>query len=114
VVQGKDKGFVATHSLAESYAVLTRLPAPSRVPASIAWQLLENLLGSFSVISPGQKDYEKSLEESARNGVEGGRIYDTLLLAAAAKAGAERIYTFNVSHFQELASEELKKPIVAP
>ncbi len=74
VVQGKDKGFVATHSLAESYAVLTRLPAQSRVPASIAWQLLENLLGSFSVISPGQKDYEKSLEESARNGVEGGRI----------------------------------------
>ncbi len=114
VVQKKDAGFVATHSLAETYAVLTRLPAPNRVPASIAWPLLENLVENFSVISLGQKDYLKALEEGSRNGVEGGRIYDMLLLAAAAKAGVDRIYTFNVSHFHELASEGLKKRIVAP
>ncbi len=86
----------------------------SEVPTSIAWPLLENLVENFSVISLGQKDYLNALEESSRNGVERGRIYDMLLLAAAAKAGVDRIYTFNVSHFQELASEELKKRIVAP
>jgi hypothetical protein len=37
-----------------------------------------------------------------------------MLLAAAEKSGAERIYTFNVSHLQNMAEESLRKRIVAP
>jgi len=110
-----DSGFVAAHSLAESYAVLTRLPGGNQVAPGIAWQLIrENLIKSFSVVALTGSEYSKALEDAATNGVEGGRIYDALLLAAAAKSGADRIYTFNVSHFQSLADEALRKRIVAP
>ncbi len=42
-----------------------------------------------------------TLEQAAHLNVQGGRIYDALLLAAAIKSGAQRIYTFNVSHFSK-------------
>lgn len=112
---GTDEGYVAAHSLAESYAVLTRLPQGQQVPATVAWQLLkENVVKTFCVTALSPKDYARTLEEASANGVEGGRIYDALLLAAAAKSNAERIYTFNVSHFQNMAEEPMRKRIVAP
>jgi predicted nucleic acid-binding protein len=110
-----DEGLLAVHSLAESYAVLTRLPGADQVAPGVAWQLIhENAIKNFTLITLTPKEYSKTLEDAAANGVEGGRIYDVLLLAAAAKSGAERIYTFNVSHFQSSANEDLRKRILAP
>jgi predicted nucleic acid-binding protein len=115
VKAGRDEGLLAAHSLAETYAVLTRLPGANQVPTSVAWQLIhENAIKSFSIIALTHRDYSKALENAAANGVEGGRIYDALLLAAATKCGAERIYTFNVSHFQNIAGDDLRERIVAP
>ena len=110
-----DEGFLAAHSLAESYAVLTRLPGSNQVSPAVAWQLIhENAIKNFTLVTLTPKDYSKTLEEAASNGVEGGKVYDALLLAAAAKSGAERIYTFNVSHFQSIADQDVRKRIVAP
>ena len=79
------------------------------------WQLIkENVLGRFSVVSLHELDYAKALEQSVANGIEGGRVYDALLLAAAEKSGADRIYAFNVAQFREIVGEELRKRIVAP
>jgi predicted nucleic acid-binding protein len=101
--------------LAEVYAVLTRLPGGNQVPASVAWQLInENVVKNFSLVSLSARDYAKALESAAQNGVVGGQVYDALLLAAAGKSGAERIYTFNVNHFKNLADEALQKIITAP
>ncbi len=50
----------------------------------------------------------------ATAGVEGGKNYDALLLAAGRKSGADRIYTTNVRHFHSLADEELRARIMAP
>jgi predicted nucleic acid-binding protein len=52
--------------------------------------------------------------DAAAMGVEGGRTYDALLLAAAGKSGATRIYTLNVQHFHALAPDSLRTGIVAP
>ncbi|SPE52596.1 Ribonuclease VapC [Verrucomicrobia bacterium] len=115
VKAGRDDGFVAAHTLAETYAVLTRLPAGAQVPAGVAWQLIEeNLVKNFSVVALTPKDYARNLGTGVANGVVGGRIYDALLLAAAGKCGAERIYTFNVAHFQNLAADDLRQRIAAP
>ena len=112
---GSDEGFVALHSLAEMYAVLTRLPRIHHVPPGLAWQLInENVLKNFSLIALTPKEYAAFLEPAAFLGVEGGKIYDALLLAAAAKSCAQRIYTFNVRHFQDLANDDLRGRIVAP
>ena len=115
VKAGKDSGFVAAHSLAEAYSVLTRLPGGSRVAPTVAWQLIEeNVVKGFSIITLTAKEYSQTLATAAANGVEGGRTYDALLLSAAAKSGAERIYTLNARHFQGLATAELRPKIVSP
>ena len=115
VKAGQDEGFVATHSLAEAYAVLTRLPADNQVAPTVAWQLIsENVLKDFEIVGLTSREYADTLSNAAANGVEGGKTYDALLLAAAAKSGAERIYTTNVRHFQSLASDHLRALIAAP
>lgn len=112
---GTDEGWAATHSLAETYAVLTRLPGVSQVAPAMAWQLIsENILSDFSLVVLSAKEYSKALQQAAANQVHGGKIYDALLLAAAVKSGATRIYTFNVAHFQSLADENIRGRIVSP
>jgi predicted nucleic acid-binding protein len=112
---GRDDGFVAAHSLAEAYAVLTRLPGSNQVAPIVAWQLIiENVLKGFTVVHLTAKEYADTLTRVAQNGVEGGKTYDALLLAAAAKSGADRIYTTNVRHFQSLADEQMAARIAAP
>jgi hypothetical protein len=39
----------------------------------------------------------------AEQGVMGGAVYDAILLRCTEKAGAERVYTFNVADFRRLA-----------
>jgi predicted nucleic acid-binding protein len=115
VKAGSDEGFLCAHSLAECYAVLTRLPGANQVTPTVGWQLIhENAIKNFTLVALTPKDYSKALEWAATNGVDGGKIYDALLLRAAAKSGAQRIYTFNVGHFQSLAEDDLRKRIVAP
>jgi predicted nucleic acid-binding protein len=112
---GIDEGFVAAHSLAESYAVLTRLPGVNQVAPSVAWQLIsENVVKNFTVISLSARDYARTLEDGSLVNVQGGKIYDALLITAAIKSGAARIYTFNVSHFQSLVPRNIGSQIVAP
>jgi predicted nucleic acid-binding protein len=115
VKSGKDEGFVAAHTLAEAFAVLTRFPGVDQVAPSVAWQLIsENVLKDFHVVALSAKEYTDTLQAAAVEGVAGGRTYDALLLAAASKSGADRIYTVNVRHFQSLANDELRAKIVAP
>ncbi|HEY3914547.1 MAG TPA: PIN domain-containing protein [Verrucomicrobiae bacterium] len=110
-----DKGFVAAHSLAETYAVLTRLPGASQVPPGITWQLIsENIIKNFELVPLSAREYSRTIQHASSNDVRGGKIYDALLLAAAAKSGAQRIYTFNVAHFQTMAPQTLASQIVAP
>ena len=45
----------------------------------------------------------RSLSDGERRGVRGGAVYDWLHLAAARKAGAERVITLNLRDFQALA-----------
>src|SRR3954447_15261244 len=101
VKSGRDEGFVGAHSLAEAYAVLTRLPGSHQVAGLVAWQLVtENVLKDFTVVSLSSKEYIETLTRAAKEGIEGGKTYDALTLAAAAKSGVDRIYTTNVRHFQ--------------
>lgn len=115
VKAGQDQGFAASHSLAETYAVLTRLPGGEQVPPGMAWQLIsENVVKNFTLVTLSPKEYATTLEQAAADGVEGGQTYDSLLLAAAMKSGADRIYTLNTRHFQTLADDRTRSRIAAP
>lgn len=114
VLKGRDQGLVAAHGLMETYAVLTTLPVAPRIGPEVAKKLLvENVLPRFRAVALTAREYERVVVSVADDGVAGGAVYDALQLACARKAAAERIYTFNVAHFQRLAPE-LADRVAAP
>jgi predicted nucleic acid-binding protein len=112
---GAAKGFMGSHSIAEIYAVPTRLPLQPRVqPVEARRIIAENLLSHLEVVSLGPGDYVDVVDFMARAALPGARIYDALLLRAASKRNPDRIYTFNLEDFRLLAPPELQERIVVP
>ncbi|MFM7143382.1 MAG: PIN domain-containing protein [Alphaproteobacteria bacterium] len=106
VIEGHDIGIVAAHALAETYAVVTSLPLSPRIGPEAAHRLvLGNVIGRFEVVTLTVREYERLVDMLPEQGATGGAVYDALQIQCAAKAGAERIYTFNVSDFTRLAPD---------
>jgi len=115
VQDGKDEGFVAAHSLAEMYAILTKLPPPFRhSPEQALLSIEENVLKYFRISSLAGGDYATLLREAAVAGIQGGTIYDAILLASAGKANPDRIYTLNLKHFLAVAPRNLAAKLASP
>ena len=115
VAKGEDQGFIGVHSIAETYAALTRLPVQPRIHPSEAGRIIrENILKHFTLVPAGEAEYLQALTAVQDSGWVGAKIYDALLLACAARSGAERIYTFNLGDFRGLASAELQARICSP
>jgi hypothetical protein len=51
------------------------------------------------------EEYFAAIRQAADRGLTGGRIYDALLLACAAKCEARVIDTWNVKHFHAIAPD---------
>lgn len=107
-------GSMSQHGIAEFYAVMTALPLVPRVHPSEALRILEeNILPHCRPINLDPKDYVQLAQRMAAHDWKGGKFYDALHLRCAQKANADRIYTFNVKHFQQMAPE-LAGSICAP
>ena len=114
VTAGKDQGFISVHSIAEMYAALTRLPVQPRIhPAEAARIITDNILPHFETVSVGKKDYTEALRLVGDGGWGGAKIYDALLIGCAVRSGADRIYTFNLVDFRQIAPS-LEEKICAP
>jgi predicted nucleic acid-binding protein len=114
VLSAKDEGTVAAHGVAETYAVLTTLPVSPRIGPEVARRLItDNVVAHFQTIALTSREHERLIDGLAENGIAGGTTYDALQAACAEKAGASRLYTFNVGHFRRVAPH-LAKRIVAP
>lgn len=114
VLDGSDRGCVAAHALAETYAVLTSLPLTPRIGPESAQRLVSgNVVGRFDVVALTTREYERLVANLPERGAVGGALYDALQIECAVKAGAARIYTFNVSDFARLAPD-LSDRIAAP
>jgi len=115
VAAKQDKGFMGLHSIAEVSAALTRLPVQPRIhPVEAARIVTDNILPHFEVVSLGKEDYLEAMNTMASGGWIGAKIYDALLLRCAAKSAVERIYTFNLGDFKQLAPAGLQEKICAP
>jgi predicted nucleic acid-binding protein len=111
----KDEGFISGHSLAELYANLTRLPPPFRhSPEQALLSAEENVLKHFKISTLTGSDYTELIREAALTGIQGGTIYDAILLKCATKSEVERIYTFNQKHFQAVAPKKVASRICLP
>ena len=100
---GKIDFLVASHTLAELYAVLTTLPLKPRISPSTAWRLVhDNVEASAKIISLSPSDYKDTVKHMAELGLTGGIIYDALIVKVAQKSGVERLLTFYADDFLRL------------
>jgi predicted nucleic acid-binding protein len=112
--QGPDIGVVSTHTLAELYAILTRLPIRPRMTPTLVRQLIrDNILGVFEIVSLTEHDYEAVIDHMTAMGLMGGTTYDALILHAATKAHVDQVVTLNERHFRRVRPD-LAAKIVAP
>jgi predicted nucleic acid-binding protein len=98
--------FVASHTLAELYAVLTTLPISPRIPPDAARRLIHDDVETTAKIIPlSSQDFISTIKNMADLGLSGGIIYDALIVRAAKKSGADKVLTFNIDDFSSLWPE---------
>lgn len=110
-VTGGEELFLAAHSLAETYAVLTRLPSPHRLRAADAISLIEANWGQNHIVHLTGRETWRAITEAERRGLVGGQTYDVLIAMAALKGGASTLVTWNLRNF---ASFEDQIEVLAP
>jgi predicted nucleic acid-binding protein len=97
---------VAAHALVETYAVLTRLPAPHRLAPAVAWTLVKaNFVDRAKVVVLGGEAHVSMLADLATRDIGGGRSYDALISACAVQSGVDELLTFNPRHFDSLPAK---------
>ena len=103
VKDGAHKGFVAAHSIAELYSVLTTLPVQPRIPPIVAQRLIhQNIIVSCEVVPLSGEDYATVIAHLSELGIVGGATYDALILYAAIKTDVDRIVTLNEKDFRKV------------
>jgi toxin FitB len=92
-------------ALVESYAVMTRLPAPHRLAPGDAFQVLHESFGDVQLAAVPTVGIWRTLREMAGASVSGGRSYDGWIVKAAIAAKATALLTFNVRDFDAFAHQ---------
>jgi predicted nucleic acid-binding protein len=105
VKTGQREGFIATHTLAETYSVLTRLPLKPPIFPKLAQQLIQENLDRFEVISLNSSDYQIVIAQMVNLNLPGGAIYDALIAQVALLAKVEQLITLNPNHFNRISQE---------
>jgi predicted nucleic acid-binding protein len=113
-VAGDLEMLVSTHTLAEVFAILTRLPLKPKIQPAMAWRLIrENVEQHAGLVALTGADYKAVLQSQAELGLEGGRIYDALIAKAAQKSDADWLLTLNRKDFASVwpgAGDKIREP----
>ncbi len=105
---------MASHTIAEVYAVLSTLPVSPRISPGLAWRLIhESIEPNVSIVSLTSSEYIATVKRLSDLGLSGGVVYDALIVRAAQKSGADRIVTFNIHDFKRIWPEGASR-IAAP
>ena len=97
------------HTILECYSVLTRLPAPYRLPPDIVVQAMqENFSHTALVVGVKASEIWERIDSFSRLRLGGGQVYDALIAWCAADAGATILLTWNLKHFAAIAPPGLE------
>ena len=99
------QGYLSTHSLAELYSVLTRMPSQPRMSPQDAKCLIDRHLEHLETVTLERADYQAAIAQMTALKLPGGGIFDALIAQAALKSSAERLLTLNPKHFTRLSPE---------
>lgn len=106
---------VSAHSLAECYAVLTRLPLSPKISPNIAHHIIsENILKLGKIVSLTEQHYLSVIQRLSILGFSGGIIYDAIILKSAEVAKAKKLLTLNPKDFIRICSSDESKFIISP
>jgi len=112
--EGRIDLVVASHSIAELYAVLTTLPLSPRITPGVARRLMqEDIESTATLIALSNAEYLAVVKRMSELGIPGGAIYDALIVKAAQKAEVKQIVTLNSGDFKRVWPEG-KEHIAAP
>ncbi len=90
----------AWHCCLEFYSVATRLPPEFRLsPQDAALLVDEEIFGRMTVHDLPAGERRAMLRTAARDGIAGGRVYDSHIAETARSAGAAVVVTDNRRHF---------------
>lgn len=78
---------IAAHSLVETYSVLTRLPAPHRVPADLAARFLEVAFPGPALVLEAEQLKHLVVMRLPILGISGGAVYDAVIAETVRIAG---------------------------
>lgn len=97
------QGYLSTHSLAEIYSVLTRMPSQPKISPIDAQNILNRHLQYLTIIPLDASDYQSAIAQMVSLQIPGGGIFDALIAQAAIKISADRLATLNPKHFTRLS-----------
>ena len=98
--QRLERPVIPVHALLESYAVLTRSPAPLFVPPEQTRKLLvENFSETAAIPDISAHLGWAALDELAARSLGGGSLYDAVIAQSCLEAGAKVLLTWNVRDF---------------
>ncbi|MDV2995423.1 MAG: tRNA(fMet)-specific endonuclease VapC [Chroococcidiopsis sp. SAG 2025] len=97
-------GFVSTHSLAEIYSVMTRLPVQPRITPHQAQSAIADVSQYLEIVPLLSDEYLAAIAQMVAINVPGGGIFDALIAQAALKAHVNILLTLNPNHFTRLGN----------
>lgn len=110
---GTDIGFVAAHSIAELYAVLSVLPVQPRISPAIANKLIQqDVLDICEIVTLSAQDYNRVIKHLSESNIVGGVTYDAVILSTAFKVEIDRIVTLNKKDFVRIYPDLVDKIIL--
>lgn len=110
----RESAACAAHSVAEVYSTMTRLPVKPAIPTEQALLFIRQIQERFEVVALDAGEYIETVERLAERGIARSYIFDGVITSAAAKWGAEIIYTWDVDDFLRVAPEEIRGRIQTP
>ena len=96
------EGFISTHSLAETYSVMTRIPIQPRITPSKTQIIIGNISQHLEIVPLHSDDYLSAIDRMAALNLQGGGIFDAIIAQAALKANVDVLLTLNPNHFTRL------------
>ena len=108
----KQKAFeliISVHTIAELYAVLTRMPVRPRITGEIAVQFIDDILAAARPVALSPRHYQDLVASLAQSGLVGGVIYDGVIAKAAEIEGVDYLLTLNKSDFKRVWSAEASR-----
>lgn len=111
---GEVECIVVSHSLAETYAVLTTLPVKPRISPLVAQRLIDiNLQAIARIVPLTITDYWNTIQRMTEMGLSGGTVYDALIATIARRLSVDKLLTLNADDFRRVWPEG-KQAIITP